>query len=671
MSFTSFPGVGTQACCALSARAKAAASLRPGQRVAVVALFFIATFARAAVPLVENGAARAEVILAANATIHERSAADEFVRYVEKSTGAKLAVPSERTRGRPAVLIGLSAAPEAVRAKLARLGRDAHVIESAGDTLVLAGNGADGTRFAVYEFLERVAGIRWLWPGEVGEVVPKQRSLAAENLSLTKEPAFVWRWLGPGGSLWGPHDKWTKERELGISTGHQAAQKLWERRNRFGGENIQGGHAWGDILPPMVWGPKHPEYYALVNGRRDWENFNGKHRCQFCTTNPEVIARVIEYCRTHFDANPELDGISIAANDGRNFCECDNCTRLDTGKYSTEGDDPAQLRSARARVITDRMVIFANQVAEGVARTHPGKKVLFYGYGQFHEPPERTKVRENVVLAYTNNINGHWNLPSRQKSFAELAGWARMTPTLAVYGYHTQTNFPDMIRLIPDLIKIELQELQRLGARYYHTQAGNGFAVNGLNFYVLGRLLWDPSADVKAIQADYVQKAFGAAAPAMARYYDRFITNWREQQSTPVRMLSFENYDEVVRAYPADLLAAGRRDLDEALRLAATPEDRRRVEFVSDGFRFVEKTIAATMAMHPFAKAGWRIGAKPPAGLDEKQLERALDLWRERDAYVEEHREDFVLSYMWVRANMENGFNPLKRLRAPDAPAKR
>jgi hypothetical protein len=34
---------------------------------------------------------------------------------------------------------------------------------------------------------------------------------------------------------------------------------------------------------------------------------------------------------------------------------------------------------------------------------------------------------------------------------------------------------------------------------------------------------------------------------------------------------------------------------------------------------------------------------------------------------VEEHREDFVLSYLWVRANGENSFNPLKRLRAARA----
>ena len=616
-----------------------------------------------AVTLVENGAALGEVVVARDATAAEKSAAAELIRYVQKSTGAELPIRPQRTGGRAVLVIGASAAPEHVRAKLAPMAGDGYIVESSDDTIVLAGNGRNGTHFAVYEFLERFAGVRWLWPGELGEVVPRKESLRVESVSLTKEPAFLWRDLGPGGSLWGPHDRWTKERDLGISTAHQARMRLWERRNRFGGERIYGGHAFGDILPPQVWGPKHPEYFALVKGRRDWENFNGKHRCQLCTSNPDVVQKVVEYCQDLLNTHPELDGVSISPNDGRGFCECDNCTRLDTGEMRTERVDPGQLRPAQTPIITDRMVHFGNQVAEAVARTHPDKKIMFYAYSQFHEPPVNVKARANLLMLYTVNSAGFWNLPAREKAFEELAGWASAAPVFGVYEYHTQSNFPDMPRLIPDLIQLELKELQRLGSRYFHTQAGNGFAVNGLNFYVLGRLLWDPSADVKAIQADYVQQAFGPAAGVMNRYFNRFIESWRSQQSEPVRMLSFANYEEVLRAYPRDLREASRHDLDEALRLV-TGEHKWRVEFVRDGFRFFDKTIAATEATYPLVKAGWKPGATAPSLVDAAQVERALELWRERAAYVEEHREDFVLSYMWVRANGENSFNPLKRFRA-------
>src|SRR5262249_12257798 len=155
--------------------------------------------------LVEDGVAKAEIVLSREATADERSAADELRRYVQKSSGVELPIRAQRTPGRSAVLVGLSVASAPLRARVARLERDGFVVEGSGETLVLAGNGRNGTSFAVYEFLERFVGVRWLWPGEVGEVVPRRKSLLVEDVSLVKEPAFVWRFLGPGGALWGPH----------------------------------------------------------------------------------------------------------------------------------------------------------------------------------------------------------------------------------------------------------------------------------------------------------------------------------------------------------------------------------------------------------------------------------------------------------------------------------
>ena len=63
---------------------------------------------------------------------------------------------------------------------------------------------------------------------------------------------------------------------------------------------------------------------------------------------------------------------------------------------------------------------------------------------------------------------------------------------------------------------------------------------------------------MKAIQADYMDKALGPAARVMNRYFERFIERWRSQQSEPVRMLFFANYEEVLRAYPRDLRDACR-----------------------------------------------------------------------------------------------------------------
>lgn len=82
-------------------------------RTLAVAGFAFASVAFAAVPLAENGTARADMIVATHATVEERSAAEELVRYLKQATGADWALRTQRERGRPAVLIGSSSASDA------------------------------------------------------------------------------------------------------------------------------------------------------------------------------------------------------------------------------------------------------------------------------------------------------------------------------------------------------------------------------------------------------------------------------------------------------------------------------------------------------------------------------------------------------------------------------
>ena len=42
-----------------------------------------------------------------------------------------------------------------------------------------------GTLLAVYNFLDCQMGVRWLWPGKLGEVVPKVSTIRIGNLDQT------------------------------------------------------------------------------------------------------------------------------------------------------------------------------------------------------------------------------------------------------------------------------------------------------------------------------------------------------------------------------------------------------------------------------------------------------------------------------------------------------
>ena len=48
----------------------------------------------------------------------------------------------------------------------------------------------------------------------------------------------------------------------------------------------------------------------------------------------------------------------------------------------------------------------------------------------------------------------------------------------------------------------------------------HNWATQGLNYYVVARLHWNPEQDVNAIVDDYCQAGFGPAARSVRRYFD-------------------------------------------------------------------------------------------------------------------------------------------------------
>src|SRR5262245_33228570 len=99
---------------------------------AAFAFWFAAGRLDAAIRLVQGGGPVAEIVISRQATADEKSAADELARYIQKSTGAALPILTQPTRGRPALLIGMSMAPETVRARVRQLAGDGFLIEATG-----------------------------------------------------------------------------------------------------------------------------------------------------------------------------------------------------------------------------------------------------------------------------------------------------------------------------------------------------------------------------------------------------------------------------------------------------------------------------------------------------------------------------------------------------------
>ena len=369
------------------------------------------------------GQARATIVTGSSPSAAEAAAARELQTYLWKLATAagqaaeKLPIETE-TAAPPGTLIyvGRSAA-------VTRMGVDVDDLETAhsftiqthDDSLVLCGKGDLGTEYAVYTFLERYCGVRWLWPGETGECIPPRRTIEIGAICDREDPDFTLRVLGS----MAPLPEGTPE-------------PLWKKRNKV--QTVSGyvpGHNWAKLVPPDKYGPTHPEYFALVDGSReqDWNAYDGQHGYQLCTTNPEVIRLSIDYVRRFFDEHPDVDIYSIDANDGAGWCECPNCEALDTGKVRTIPSSGGAEDGSEARpVITDRIYTFVNEVAAAVKETHPDKYVLHLAYSDYIEPPERVRPLDNVVVQITLNCECHYDLAYKEDQWRLIRAWSQVTP---------------------------------------------------------------------------------------------------------------------------------------------------------------------------------------------------------------------------------------------------
>ncbi len=635
------------------------------------------------VVLVEDGKSTATIVVGTGAPAEVRLAATELQTYLRKISGAVLpVVEDDREITGTTVLVGPTRLTNQAGINLAPLKQGGFAIRTVEGNLVLIGKDNEGTHFAVSELLEML-GVRWYWPGELGEVVPKMATVAVGPLDIAQSPDFAWRDRGPEGALWGassgPTDMDGRALLLGITPEHQAEVRLWEKRNKWGGLKIYGGHSLGEVFPPEKYGKTHPEFYALVDGKRavPGEDYDYKHGGQVCTSNPEVVEAAVAWARNFFDEHPEFDGVHMTMNDSGGFCECDKCRALDSDKVvARPGIDAEETRrAARRTVITDRIFTYINQIAEQVEKTHPGKLVFSMAYSRYITPPERIRLHPNVVPQYCLWSAYKHASPEFKKQHRDIStGWAKAARRKGIYEYDINGSWPGLHRLVMSHLAESIKHLHSLGYDLYQTQSGDEFAINGMNYYVTGKLLWNIRLDEKEILEDFYQKAFGPSAPAIRRFHDMLQGAWNvaTEKGTDVSCNSLET-TRLLDLFTPDLLQQCEQALQEAHRLASDPSVRKRVDFYRQGFKYTQLTVEATRKSRDLYSAGVEIMDLPKAQTQIARLKTsqaqelvgsALKAWEERGQFVESLKNDYVLAYFWVKYNdISRDFNPVENLR--------
>lgn len=161
--------------------------------------------------------------------------------------------------------------------------------------IVITGGSARGLEYGVYEFLERYAGVRWLFPGELGTEIPKRNHLIVPRKNIKMEPSFYRRFLAGG-----MHTK-----EPARTYYH------WMVFNRGNFHSrLNATHYISHLVSPKKYAKTNPEFFPILDGKRFIPNPSEVRWWQPCFTAPGIVDAAL----SHIPKNIKV--LQIGVNDG-------------------------------------------------------------------------------------------------------------------------------------------------------------------------------------------------------------------------------------------------------------------------------------------------------------------------------------------------------------------
>jgi len=149
----------------------------------------LATSGAQALVLVDAGKPVATIVITTN-NDGARAAATLIQHCVQRSSGATLPiVQADQALTGPTIQIGPTPAVLAACPEAAGLKTDGVVVRVRDGNLCLAAQNSYALKIAAGRFLEEALGVRWLFPGPLGEVVPSRTTITVpDGLDLREEP---------------------------------------------------------------------------------------------------------------------------------------------------------------------------------------------------------------------------------------------------------------------------------------------------------------------------------------------------------------------------------------------------------------------------------------------------------------------------------------------------
>ena len=430
------------------------------------------------------------IVISGKASNPERYAAEEFQKWFNQSINSKL--PIEETSEN----IGQFDGKITIESSSKLCEEEIHISVEKGH-IEITGGLPRGVLYAVYQFLEELVGIKYLTVDHT--YIPNPTDFTIPCGHYRYRPPFSFRW--------------SYYRENANSPEFAAKRKVntVTDADYLGGKTRQQliNHSFHVLVPFSTHGEDHPEYYALVDGKRDTNTHGGGP--QLCVTHPDVIEIAAKTAIQRLTDNPNVANISVSQADTAAYCRCERCEELNKSEDTPMGSQ----------------LTFVNAVAERIESVHPNIKVGTLAYWYTRKPPKTVRPRHNVQIQLcsieccTLHAIDNPDCEQNQAFCADTNAWGKICKDIWIWNYNTNFRSYDLpfpnLRSIGPNVRYFLQN----NAKGVFMQAnGNGLTgeFSDLRNYIISNLLWNPHLDDQAILNEFVELHYASAAPAITDY---------------------------------------------------------------------------------------------------------------------------------------------------------
>jgi hypothetical protein len=523
--------------------------------------------------LVENGESRAEIIISESPARSTRLAVADLQTYVAKISGAKLPITTKPSAD-VAVQIYIGESPHAAKLGVTADGLEhgAYRIASGEKWLALIGDDTDftpkepwaknnsgrgatlqaewektsGLPFGVpngglYKYRERMPetlangereylwqfdergsfnavcgylrslGMRWYLPGELGEVVPKMKSIPLPKIDETVKPDFE-----------------VRQFSVRFAT---ADEEVMQWAMRLGIRHPYGlmiAHGMHTMTYPDIIKTQHPDWFALFGGKRDTQL--GQRLNHLCYSNEQLFEATVKWARAQFDVY-DYESVSIMPPDAYiAICQCDLCEGKQIDNMGARGK------------LSNHVWDFVNRVAKEVGKTHPKKKIVCCAYGANTNPPGNIdKLEPNVEVVIVGGRRPRNSLPEQREPIQKLrAGWIAKTarPILIFENYPFTgrgTYLPAFVaRTIGESINATkgVSRGEDIWLSFPRTHNDPNIGFDHFQVYITARMWWGGNkADVAAMLDEYCRLFYGPAGSKMKKFFKYCEANYQAMES--------------------------------------------------------------------------------------------------------------------------------------------